>query len=135
MNVLQHHEFTKFLQSYRLVGGLLRAALVRHHGGEVSVEFRISVREAITDLGKQRRRVRLRLLLTGVEEFRLQMRPGQPKVKITDARIGYFNGLIYITLDSVGLGPSEAAAIFDFRASEVFAAGRELAWEEVKRTE
>ena len=132
MNRLQPHEFAKFLRSYRFVGGVLRAARVRHRGREVSVEFRVSVPEAITDLGKEARRVRLRLVLEGVDEFRLQMRPSQPKAKITDARIGYFNGLFYVTFDSVGLEPNEQAQVFDFRASEVFAAGRELLWEETQ---
>ena len=54
------------------------------------------------------------------------------KAKITDARIGYHNGLFYVSLDAVGLEPNEVAQVFDFRASEVFVAGRELFWEEVK---
>jgi hypothetical protein len=136
MNRLQPHEFAKFLRSYRFIGGVLRGVKVRHTGPrEVSVEFRVRVREAITDLGKEPRHVRLTLRLAGVEEFRFQMRPSQPKVKITDARIGYFNGLFFVSLDSVGLEAGETAQIFDFRASEVYAAGRELFWEEVKRKE
>jgi hypothetical protein len=135
MNRLQPHEFAKFLRTYRFVGGVLRGVRVRHRGRETSVEFRISANEAITDLGKQARRVRLKIVLQGVDEFRFQMRPSQPKVKITDARLGYFNGLFYATFDSVGLEPGETAQIFDFRASEVFAAGRELFWEEVKPKE
>ena len=130
MNRLQPHEFAKFLRSYRFVGGVLRGIKVRHKGREASVEFRLRVREAITDLGKEPRQVRLRLVLEGVDEFRFQMRPQQPKVKVTDARIGYHNGLFYISLDSVGLEPGETAQVFDFRASEVYAAGRALFWEE-----
>lgn len=133
MNRLQPHEFAKFLRSYRLTGGILRGVTVRHTGPrEVSVEFCVRVREAITDLGKEPRRVRLTLRLVGAEEFRFQMRPRQPKVKITDARLGYFNGLFFVSLDSVGLEAGETAQIFDFRASEIYAAGRELFWEEVK---
>ena len=136
MNRLQPHEFAKFLRSYRFIGGVLRGVQVRHTGPrEVSVEFRLRVREAITDLGKEPQQVRLTLRLAGVEEFRFQMRPSQPKVKITDARIGYLNGLFFVSLDSVGLEAGETAQIFDFRASEVYAAGRELFWEEVKRKE
>lgn len=134
MNRLQPHEFAKFLRAYKFIGGVLRGAKVRHKGREVSVEFRLRVREAITDLSKQPRQVRLRIVLTGVDEFRLQMRPQQPKVKITDARIGYHNGLFFVSFDSVGLEPGETAQVFDFRASEVYAAGRELFWEQVKPT-
>src|SRR5262245_19561628 len=132
MNRLQPHEFAKFLRSYRFIGGVLRGVKIRHRGREVSVEFRITANEAITDLGKTPRRQRLKIVLEGVDEIRFQMRPSQPKVKITDARFGYFNGLFYVTFDSVGLESGETAQLFDFRASEIFAAGRELLWEEVK---
>jgi hypothetical protein len=133
MNRLQPHEFAKFLRAHRFVGGVLLGVKVRHkRPREVAVEFRVQVREAITDLGKEPRRVRLKLVLEGVSEFRFQMRPDQPKVKITDARIGYHNGLFYVSFDSVGLEAGETAQVFDFRASEVYAAGRELFWEEVK---
>jgi hypothetical protein len=132
MKRLQPHEFAKFLRSYRFVGGVLHAVRVRHKSGrEVAVEFRVSVREALAELGKEPRRVRLAFVLTGVDEFRFQMRPRQPKAKITDARIGYLNGLFYLTFDSVGLEPGETAQVFDFRASEVYAAGRELFWHEL----
>ena len=134
MNRLQPHEVAKFLRSYKLIGGTLRAVKVTHRGARVvAVEFRARVREAITDLGTDPRTVTLRLRLDGVAEFRFQMRPNQPKAKITDARIGYHNGLFYLTLDAVGLEPNEVAQVFDFRASEVYAAGRELFWEVVKK--
>ncbi|MCI0703480.1 MAG: hypothetical protein L0241_20565 [Planctomycetia bacterium] len=133
---LQPHEFAKFLRSYRLAGGVLRGVkLIHRPRREVAIEFRVTATEAITDLGNEPRQVRLKLRLEGVDEFRFQMRPNQPKVKITDARIGYHNGLFYVSLDSVGLEPSEIAQVFDFRASEIYAAGRELLWEEVKPKE
>ena len=133
MNRLQPHEVAKFLRAYRFVGGRLRGVNVRHRGPrEVAVEFRVRVCEAITNLSMEPRHVRLKLVLAGVDEFRFQMRPQQPKVKLTDARIGYHNGLFYITFDSVGLESGETAQVFDFRASEVYAAGRELFWEVVK---
>lgn len=134
MNRLQPHEFAKFLRSYRFVGGVIRGVRVRHTGPrEVAVEFRLRVREAITDLGAEPKHVRLTVRVGGVEEFRLQMRPAQPKVKITDARVSYLNGLFFVSFDSVGLEAGETAQIFDFRASEVYAAGRELWWESGER--
>lgn len=130
MNRLQPHEFAKFLRSYRFVGGVIRGVRVRRTGPrEVAVEFHVRVREAITDLGAEPKHVRLKLRVGGAEEFRFQMRPAQPKVKITDARISYLNGLFFVSFDSVGLEAGETAQIFDFRASEVYAAGRELWWE------
>lgn len=130
MTRIQPHEFAKFLRAYRFVGGALRAARVRHRGPrEAEVEFRLLVREAITELGTEPQRVRLRIVVAGASEYRLQMRPAQPKAKLTDARLSYLNGLFYVSFDSVGLEPNEKAAVFDFRASEVYAAGRELLWE------
>lgn len=133
MNRLQPHEVAKFLRGYRFVGGKLRAVRVVHEGGrEVAVEFRVRVRESSTDLGKEPQNVSLIVRVAGVDEFRFQMRPRQPKLKITDARIGYHNGLFYVTFDSVGLEAGETAQVFDFRASEVYAAGRELFWTRVE---
>jgi hypothetical protein len=132
LNRLRPHEFAKFLRAYRFVGGALRGVTVRHKKArEVAVVFHVTAREAITDLGSEPRRVRLEFVLDGADEFRFQMRPRQPKARITDARIGYLNGLFYVTFDSVGLEPGETAQVFDFRASEVYAAGRELFWREV----
>jgi hypothetical protein len=97
----------------------------------VAIEFHLSVRESITRLGDQPKPVQLVLRLEGVDEFRFQMRPSQPKGRITDTRISFLKGLCYISLDTLGLEPTEAAQVFDYRASEVYAAGRELFWDEV----
>jgi hypothetical protein len=75
--------------------------------------------------------VQLRLRVAGVDEFRLQMRPGQPRVKVIDARISHLNGLFWVNLDDLGLDATEQPRPHDFRASETYAAGRELFWEEV----
>lgn len=101
---------------------------------DISIEFRITAREAIRDLGTEPKPVRLKLRLTGVEEFRVQMRPNLPKVKIADARIAHLNGLFYLTFDALGLDPAERPQVHDFRASELFAAGRSLEWEQIEAT-
>ena len=129
MNRLHPQDLAGFLRKYRFAGGRVRAARVRHKGKEAAVEFRLLVR----DLGPDAKPVRLVLRLVGVEEFRLQMRPGQPKVRIADARVAYLNGLFYVNLDAWALEPGEQPKVFDFRASEVFAAGRELWWSEGER--
>lgn len=130
---LEPHELAKFVRTHRLLGGALQSVKIRHRGPRtVAVEFRIRAREAITDLGQPPRPLRLRIVLEGVAEFRFQMRPQQPKVKISDARISYLNGLFYVAFDSVGLESSEVAKVFDFRASEIYAAGRDLFWQELQ---
>ena len=135
MTPIRPHELAAFLRRYRLPGGRVRGVRVRYpSANRATVEFRLTVREAITDLGKEPRVVRLRLVLTGVDEFRVQMRPGLARVKIADARINHINGLFWVNLDAFGLDPGEQPKPHDFRASETFAAGRELAWEEIKPT-
>jgi hypothetical protein len=132
MNRLTPAELPQFLRRFRFPGGRVRRVRLAHRTEkDTVVELRLVVRESIRDLGTEPRRVRLVLRLEGVEEFRFQMRPAQPRVKITDARIGYLNGLYYVNLDAWGLDPGETPKLHDFRASEAYAAGRELLWEEV----
>src|SRR5262249_53186990 len=132
MNRLSPQELPGFLRKYRLTGGRIRRVRVLYpRPREVAVEFHLSAREAITKLGTEPRRGRPGLPPEGVDELRLPMRPGQPKAKVADARIGFLKGLCYVSLDSLGLEPTEAAQVFDYRASEVYAAGRELLWKEI----
>ena len=132
MTPIPPHELAAFLRRFRLPGGRVRGVRVTYRSDrEAAVEFRLVVREAIQDLGTEPRTVRLRLRLTGVDEFRVQMRPGQPRVKVSDARVSHLNGLFWVNLDAFGLDPGEQPRPHDFRASETYAAGRELAWEEI----
>jgi hypothetical protein len=132
MNRVPPAELSQFLRRYRFPGGRVRRVrVVNTSDKDVAVELRLVVREAIRDLGTEPRRVRLTLRLEGVEEFRFQMRPNQPRVRIADARVSYLNGLFFVNLDAWALEPGEQPQVYDFRASEAYAAGRELLWEEV----
>lgn len=134
MNRVPPQDLPQFLRRYRFPGGRVRGVRVRHSAkAGTSVEFRLTVREAIKDLGAEPKPVRLTLRLAGVEEFRFQMRPMQPKAKIVDARLAHLNGLFYVTFDALLLDSGERPQVHDFRASEVYAAGRELFWEEPPR--
>ncbi len=134
MNRIAPHDLPAFLRKYRLNGGRIRRVrLLYPRPHEVAVEFQLAVHEPTKSLGVKSAPVRLLLRLEGVDEFRFQMRPAQPKARITDARMGYLKGLFYVSLDSLGLEPTEVAQVFDYRASEVYAAGRELFWAEVPR--
>lgn len=131
MNRVFPQDLAAFVRKHRFPGGRVRAVRVIHtHEKGVAVEFRLLVREAIKELGAEPKRVRLVLRLEGVEEYRFQMRPNQPKAKIADARLGYLNGLFYVNLDAWGLDPGEQPKLHDFRASELYAAGRDLYWQE-----
>jgi hypothetical protein len=131
MNRITPNDLPAFLRKYRLPGGRLRGVRVLYpKPREVAVEFHLSVFEAVKNLGTEPGRVRLVLRVEGVEEFRLQMRPNQPKAKIAEARVSYLNGLFFVNLDAWALEPGEQPKLHDFRASEVYAGGRDLLWEE-----
>jgi len=126
MNRIATHEIPAFLRRFRLKGGRIRRIRVLYpRPKEIAIEFHVALREPTP--------VRLVLRLDGVEEFRLQMRPSLPKSRIADAHIGYLKGLFYVSLDSLGLEPTEVPQVFDYRVSETFAGGRELFWREVPR--
>jgi hypothetical protein len=134
MNHINPQDLPQFLRKYRFAGGRIRGVRVLHSTKQGTVvEFRLAAREAVADLGTAPGKVRLKLRVAGVEEFRFQMRPGQPKAKIVDARLAYLNGLFFVTFDPVTLDPGERVKVHDFRASDVYAAGRELLWETVSR--
>jgi hypothetical protein len=134
MNRIALNDLPAFLRKYRLIGGRIRRVRVLYpRPKEVAIEFHLTVVEAIKSLDAKPKRARLVLRLEGVDEFRFQMRPGQPKAKIADARIGYLNGLFFVNLDAWGLEPGEQPKLHDFRASEIYAAGSQLLWEEVKK--
>jgi hypothetical protein len=130
------NELPQFLRRYRLAGGRIRRVKVLFPGQKkIAVEFHLSVRETIKELGTEPKTVRIILRLEGVEEYRMQMRPGQARVKIADARIGYLNGLIYVNLDAWGLEPGEQPKLHDYRASETYAGGSELLVREIRPEE
>jgi hypothetical protein len=132
---LAPNDLPGFLRRYRLAGGRIRRIrVVYQRQKQVGVEFHLSVRESIKNLGTDPGVVRLVLRVESVEEFRLQMRPSQPRMKIADARIGYLNGLFYVNLDAWGLEPGEQPKLHEYRASETYAGGHELLWREVPGT-
>ena len=135
MNPITPNDLPAFLKKYRLSGGRVRRVrLLYPKLREVAVELHLSLFEAVKNLGAEPRRIHLVLRVEGVEEFRFQMRPSQPKARIADARIGYLNGLFFVNLDAWGLEPGEQPRLHDFRASEAYVGGRALFWEERGKT-
>ncbi len=129
---LQLNDLPAFLRKHRLSGGRVRRVrLLYPRPREATVEFHLTVREIAKSATPEAKPVRLVLRLEGVEEFRIQMRPKMPRMRIEDARIAYLNGLYFVNLDAWGLEPGEQPRLHDFRASETYAAGRELAWAEI----
>lgn len=129
-------DLPRFQRQFRLAGGRIRRIRVLYPRPNLAtVEFHLTVRETIKDLGAEPQVVRLVLRLEGVEEFRLQMRPSQPKAKIVDARIGFLNGLYFVNLDAWGLEAGEQPKLHDYRASESYAGGRELSYQVIRKND
>ncbi|MCS7020620.1 MAG: hypothetical protein NZ703_11435 [Gemmataceae bacterium] len=133
MNRLGGHEAAGFARRYQFRGGRIRRVQMRYQrGGLTQVIFDLWVRSGHRSGGPSADTpIRLRLRLERVAEFRFQMRPNRPRRIIEEARFGYLQGLFYLMFDAWGLEPGETARVHDYRASEVYAAGQELYWEEL----
>jgi hypothetical protein len=126
MNDLTPANVHAFLKRFQLRGGRLSRFTVRNTSEVTTAEVRLTVRDSETN-----HPVRLRLVFTGVEEYRFQRRPGPGLVRLKDVQIGFFGPLVYLNLDAFPEdGPPK---VMDFRASDWFVAGQSLRWETVAR--
>ena len=135
MTRLHSSDLVQFARKYRFVGGKLKRYRVGYRRGVGTLEAVLLVRPATRDLGATPKPVKLKLEITGVEEYRFQKRPTTAAGKMSDLKLGYFNGLYYINFDAWGLPAGEVPGIHDFRASDAFVAGNDLFWEEIPRKE
>ncbi len=134
MTRLSPAELPAFLRGFRFPGGRIRRVKVRYDtADQMTVEVIVFARTAMKSLAENARPVHLRFRLAGVEEFRFQKRPSTPAGKVADARIAYFGDSFFLNLDAFALDPGEQPKPHDFRASDAYAAGRELWWEEIAR--
>jgi len=134
MKRLNTADIANFLRTYRFAGGKLRRLRVRYGPkDQLTLELLIVARQTQKNLGTEPKPAKLHLKLVGVEEFRFAKRPSVPAGKIPDARFGYFDGLMFLTLDAWSLLPGDIPQALDFRASDAYAAGRELWWEEITK--
>ena len=131
MTPLHPQDLTQFARKYRFPNGRLRRVRLTTGKGGPTVEITLRVQTALRDLGEGTQPVRLKLRVSGVEEYRFQKRPHARGAKVSDVKFGYFNGLFFVNLDAWGLLPGEVPGVHDFRASEAFVAGKDLSWEEV----
>jgi hypothetical protein len=125
MNRLNPGDLPTFLRKYRFPGGRVRRVQLRTSKGAMRLTVLLKVRKADDTPAT------LKFELTNVEEYRFQKRPNTPAGRLAECRMAYLQGRVYLTLDSLGLPPGEAPGIHDFRASEAYAAGDALLWEEV----
>jgi hypothetical protein len=123
MQILTPNQILNFARRFRFQSGTLRSIRLRNRSKrDASAIIVVSILDM-----ESNQRVRLRLHLDGVEEYRFQRRPGPGLVRLKDVRIGFFNGLMYLNLDAYAI--DGVPAVHDFRASDAFIAGRALSWE------
>ncbi len=133
MHRLNAADLAAFARRYRFAGGRLRSVRLRYgKGTDFAAEFVVTAHAAVKELGMEPARIRLRFRLEGVEEFRFQKRPSGTAGNVSEARLGYFNGLFYVNLDAWGLAPGDVPKLHDYRGSDTYLAGTDLYWEEVK---
>lgn len=113
-------KIAEFLKRFGNLRGRLHSIRLRSSGGKASADVVVSAKE-----GEQK--VRLRLRLDEVEEYRLQRRPGGGLTRIRRAAIGVFDGIVYLNLED--FADDERPMRIDFRMSDTFLAGRSLSFE------
>jgi hypothetical protein len=126
MNELTPGNAHQFLKRYQFRSARLRSFRIRNASDLTIADVRLTVRA--TDTAKP---VHLRLMFTGVEEFRFQRRPGPGLLKLKHIEIGFFGSLTYVNLDPFPEdGPPK---VMDFRASDSFLAARTVGWEVIEK--
>jgi hypothetical protein len=126
MKLITPTDLDAFARQYRFAGGHLRAIRYRHRNRRLDVEMLLRIATAPVSLAESPRPVRLHLRFADIEECRFQKRPGKDLQRISEARFGFFEGLVYANFDAWGLSPGERPAIFDFRGSDAFLAAKDL---------
>ena len=131
MNRVNPQDLDLFSRKYRWSGGRLLRVRLTHRGDQMTADVILRVTPIMRDLGRPENPVRLHLRFTGVEECRFQKRPAKSISRISDAKIGFFEGFVFANFDAWGLAPGERPAIFDFRSSEAYLAATDLFWLEL----
>jgi hypothetical protein len=123
MERLEPNQIGPFLRRFHHLKGRLRRFRVQNRSAqEARGELVLGVHE-----GDERKPMRLKLALEGVEEFRFQRRPGPGLVRLREVRLGAFNGLFFLNLDAYA--DEAAPQLIDFRASDAYIAARTVLWE------
>ena len=131
MNPLLPQDLARFARKYRFAGGRVMRCRISYRKGRPTLDVTMRVRTAIVSLSDEPKLVKVKLRIVDVEEFRWQKRPGFAGGKMADLRLGSFNGMLCANFDAYALDPGEQPGLHDIRASDAYAAGRELWWEEL----
>lgn len=128
MNQLLPAQTIQFVRRFRFQGAVLLRFRIRNHSRTQS-SGEVLVRVTEIDTGK---RVRLRIAIRDVEEYRFQRRPGPGLTRLKEVRLAVFDGCFYLNLDA--FADDGMPALHEFRASDAFIAGRSFSWEIVAPT-
>ncbi|CAN5202786.1 hypothetical protein BH11PLA2_BH11PLA2_18750 [soil metagenome] len=126
MNLVKPSDLDAFVRRYRFAGGVIRLVRYRHRKRQLNVDVVLRVMTAMKSLSESAKPVKLHLRFVDVEECRFQKRPAKGLAKITEAKFGFFDGLVYANFDAWGLEPGERPQIFDFRGSDAFLGAKDL---------
>ncbi|MCX7665009.1 MAG: hypothetical protein N2112_05635 [Gemmataceae bacterium] len=118
---LRPNETGAFLHKYRLKK-ILRWSISRRAGRTLEGTL-------ILQAQKGNETLRLKMVFQGLEEFRLQKRPNTMVIPITLVRLEHLQGLFFLNLDAYE--DDGHAKVMDFRASDIYLAGRDLSYEEL----
>ena len=135
MKRLHSADLVQFARKYRFVGGKIKRLNIGTRKGTATIVAVLLVRPATRDLGATPKPVRIKLEIAGVEEYRFQKRPTVAAGKMSDLKFGYFNGVFFVNFDAWGLPAGEIPGVHDFRASDAYAAGNDLFWDELPAKE
>ncbi len=132
MNAVPPQRLAEFARQFRFSKGRLLSVHLRsskHHG--IQAIIHLKARTAIRSLADRPQMVRLRFVLSDVQEYRFQKRPHSDKRILQEVQFAYLDNLIYINFDAWEVEPGEKLGVFEIRGSEAFIAGRSLAWEQL----
>lgn len=123
MNQLIPAQTVSFLKRFCFAGGSLRQFRIRNLANRrCTGELALFVTETASG-----ERVRMRIVLDEVEEYRFQRRPATSLIRLKEVRLGVFDGTFYFNLDA--FVDDAPPALHDFRASDAYIAARSFAWE------
>ncbi len=127
MKQIPSHEILGFTRRYRFAGARLLSFRIHATKRGVLIDTFLRAQPSQSSLAP----VKLKIRCVAVEEYRFQKRSNTNPARVSDVRLGYFDGLIFINFDAWGLQPGDVPAVYDYRASDAYMAGKELWCEEV----
>jgi hypothetical protein len=127
MNVLVPANAPAFLKRFQFTGAaVLRFGLRNRSTKSTGASLILKILDGSTN-----RKVKLRMDFVGVDEYRLQRRPGSTLIVLKHVNFGEFEGLTYFNFD--GFPDDGPPKVMDFRASDFFVGASRIEWSIVEK--